>query len=139
MALHGGITYVRGDYTEELSCESCHMPFATRSGSHATEAAVGALGRAGDTRTHIFRINTSETDYTGMFNEDMTEVLKDENGQAAVTLDYVCLRCHNGIGSAFELTLIRRRQLQMACILPCNKDTTHANLEVICNKHVYPR
>lgn len=105
MALHSGKTFVRGDYSEVLSCESCHMPYATRSGSNATAATVGDFGRMGDTRTHIFRIDTSESDYTTMFNDDMTEVVKDSNGQAAVTVDFVCLRCHNGIGNVFELTL----------------------------------
>jgi len=35
----------------------------------------------------------------------MTEVARDANGRAAVTLDFVCLRCHNGVGNAFELTV----------------------------------
>ncbi|NOX60046.1 MAG: hypothetical protein GXP29_14465 [Planctomycetes bacterium] len=105
MALHRGKTFVRGSYVESLSCESCHMTYATRSGSNATEAVVGELGRMGDTRTHIFRINTSESDYTSFFNEDMSEVVKDSQGRAAVTVDFVCLRCHNGLGSAFDLTV----------------------------------
>lgn len=105
MAFHNGATFVRGDYTEQLSCESCHMPFVTRSASNASEDVVGELGRMGDTRTHIFRIDPSQSDFTTMFNQDMSEVAKDGNGQAAVTLDFVCLRCHNGIGNAFELTL----------------------------------
>ncbi len=105
MARHAGKTFVRGDYVEDLSCESCHMPYASRGASSASEAIVGAAGRMGDTRTHIFRINAEPTDYKAMFNEDMTEVVKDESGQAAVTVDFVCIRCHNGVGNAFPLTI----------------------------------
>lgn len=105
MARHQGLTFVRGDYVEQLSCESCHMSFAARSGSQGRVETVGSVARVGDTRTHIFRINPSNTDFTAMFNEDMTEVAKDANGRAAVTLDFVCLRCHNGVGNAFELTV----------------------------------
>lgn len=102
MALHSGKTFTRGDYTEELSCVSCHMPFATKSAQAATTAVVGDHGRMGDTRSHIFRINTNNVNYTGMFSEDGGSVLQDEQGRAAVTVDFVCLRCHNGIG-AFEI------------------------------------
>lgn len=104
MALHENKIYVRNDYTEPLSCESCHMPFATRS---ATSAIVGeSRGRVGDTRTHIFRINTSRTDYLGIFSSDLSAVRKDSQGRAAVTLDYVCLRCHNTEnGYPFKLSL----------------------------------
>ena len=105
MARHQGLTFVRGDYVEQLSCESCHMSFAARSGSQGAVDTVGSVARVGDTRTHIFRINPSNTDFTAMFNEDMTEVARDANGRAAVTLDFVCLRCHNGVGNAFELTV----------------------------------
>ena len=105
MALHEGKTFVRGDYVEALHCESCHMPFATRSASAADAAVVGEAGRMGDTRTHIFRINAQPMDYTQMFNNDMTEVVKDASGRAAVTLDFVCLRCHSGAGNAFAFTV----------------------------------
>ena len=43
------------------------MPFATKSAAAATTAVVGAFGRMGDTRTHIFRINT-----TGEFRRQPT-------------------------------------------------------------------
>lgn len=102
MARHTGKTLTRGDYTEALTCESCHMPFATKSGSSATPEVVGENGRQGDTRTHIFRIDTESVSYTSMFTEDGTAVVKDDTGKAAVSLDFVCLRCHNGIG-AFEI------------------------------------
>jgi len=105
MASHAGKVFVRGDYEETLSCESCHMTYATKSGSSATAAVAGDLGRIGDTKTHIFRINTAAEDFTSFFSEDQSEVVRDANGLAAVTLDYVCLRCHNGIGNAFSLTV----------------------------------
>lgn len=105
MALHDGKVFVRGNYTEKLHCESCHMTFATKSGSTATTAVVGDLGRMGDTHTHIFRIDTREVDYTSMFSEDGKTVVRDDLGRAAVTVDFVCLRCHNGVGNAFELGL----------------------------------
>jgi predicted CXXCH cytochrome family protein len=105
MALHAGAVYTRGDYSEEVTCESCHMPAASKSATAATADVVGDSGRMGDTRTHIFRIDTSANDYTAMFNAEQNEVVKDAEGRAAVTLDFVCLRCHNGIGNAISLTL----------------------------------
>lgn len=95
MALHKGKVFVRGDYREELSCESCHMPFATRNGASAPNAFVGPYGRQGDTRTHIFRISTENKTYVNMFTPDGSQVVRDSEGRAAVTADVVCLRCHN--------------------------------------------
>lgn len=103
MALHEGKVFTRGDYTETLSCESCHMPFAVREASNASNAVVGAVGRMGDTRSHIFRINTANADFTTMFTDDMSSVRLDDEGLAASTIDFVCFRCHNGIG-AFSIT-----------------------------------
>lgn len=100
MALHEGKVFVRDDYTEALSCKSCHMPFVGRTASSAPVDVVGELGRIGDTRTHIFRINPQAKSYTEMFLTDGHAVAKDEAGRAAVSLDFVCLRCHSGIGSA---------------------------------------
>ncbi len=106
MGIHEGVTYDRGDYSEELTCVSCHMTFATKSATAAAEEVIGPDARMGDIKTHIFNINTDNVDYTAMFNGDGSEVLKDGDGQAAVTLDFVCLRCHNGITrSATALTL----------------------------------
>jgi hypothetical protein len=107
MALHAGFTYTRGTYVEKLSCESCHMPFATRNGSSATAEVVGPDGRMGDTRTHIFRIDVDEHDLTfeAMFDENGAAVRKDAQNRAAVTVDFVCIRCHNGAGNAFKLML----------------------------------
>jgi hypothetical protein len=39
-----------------------------------------------------------------MFTADGAEVVVDEEGKTAVTLDFICLRCHHALGSAFELT-----------------------------------
>ena len=104
MALHEGMVFERGDYIETLTCQSCHMPFATKRFSSASAAVVGDEGRMGDTRTHIFRVNTDMVDFEAMFNEDGSRVALDEAGRAAVTVDYVCLRCHNGIG-VFDLSI----------------------------------
>ncbi|RIK63317.1 MAG: hypothetical protein DCC65_16135 [Planctomycetota bacterium] len=99
MALHEGKVFVRptDGYTETLTCESCHMPYAVKSGSSASTAAVGPLARVGDTRSHIFRITTEPLDYTGFFTPDGTRVVKDAEGRAALTVDFVCLRCHNDV------------------------------------------
>lgn len=104
MALHAGKVLTRGDYVETLACQSCHMPFATRRFSAAAPVVVGDAGHMGDTRTHIFRINTDQVGSEAMFNEDGSRVALDDQGRAAVTVDYVCLRCHNGIG-AFKLSI----------------------------------
>lgn len=104
MGYHEGRTYVRGDYVEPITCESCHMPFASRTGSSAVVGESG--GRIGDTRTHVFRINTEPVGYTAMYSADLNRVQKDAQGRAAVTVDYVCLRCHHtGNGYPFKLTV----------------------------------
>lgn len=100
MAIHEGVTFVRGDYTEILSCVSCHMPFASKSATFAATDVVGDFGKMGDLRTHIFRVNTLPVDQAAMFNGAGGEVAKNAQGQAAVTMDFVCFRCHNGIGNA---------------------------------------
>lgn len=105
LGFHTGKVFARGDYTEPLECQSCHMPFAARAGSAAPAAAVGPYAHVGDTRTHIFRINVANVNYTEMLSADGKEVLKDADGKAAVTLDFVCLRCHNDVGNTFLLTV----------------------------------
>jgi hypothetical protein len=105
MALHSGIVFSRGGYSEQLQCASCHMPYASMSASTATPAVVGDTGRMGDVRTHIFRISTLPQTYTSFFTPDGSAVQKDSQGRAAVTVDFVCLRCHNGRGNAFVLTV----------------------------------
>ena len=69
-----------------IECEDCHMPYATLSAQ--------PLGpNMGDKRTHIFNIDTRRG--VSMFTEDGSEV-KLTDGKAAVTLDFVCGRCHQG-------------------------------------------
>lgn len=99
MALHEGKVFVRptDGYTEELTCASCHMPYAVKAGTSASAANVGPLARMGDTRSHIFRITTEPLDYTGFFTPNGAQVVKDSEGRAALTVDFVCLRCHNDI------------------------------------------
>ena len=104
LAFHEGIIFVRGDYVETVTCESCHMPFATRSGASATPDVNDDLARIGDVRTHIFRIETAANDFNFMFDNADDTVRMDAQGRAAVTVDFVCLRCHNGLGRAFPLT-----------------------------------
>ena len=106
MALHAGKFLVQGDYVERLSCESCHMPLASKNTSSATDAfTAGRGGRIGDARTHIMYIDTRSVNYTALFTPGGQEVIRDAEGRAFVTLDYVCLRCHNGLGSAFAITV----------------------------------
>ena len=70
-----------------IQCEDCHMPYATLSAQ--------PLGpHRGDRRTHIFNIDVRNG--VSMFTEDGTMVNLDADGQAAVTLDFVCQRCHQG-------------------------------------------
>ncbi|MEE8495725.1 MAG: hypothetical protein V3S21_04535 [Xanthomonadales bacterium] len=85
---HGSIaasyeTHAMADYGVE--CKDCHMPFATKSAQ--------ALGpHQGDLQTHIFYINTDPE--ANMFTEDGAFVALEDNGKAAVTLDFACQRCH---------------------------------------------
>jgi hypothetical protein len=105
MAGHRGRVFVRGSYVEELSCVSCHMQFASKSTSSATPDVAGPIGRIGDLRTHIFRINTDAVTSEAFFTEDGSAVRKDDQGRAAVTLDYICFRCHNDLGNAPSFSL----------------------------------
>ena len=74
-------------YDYGVTCDDCHMPFATKSAQ--------PLGpNQGDVMTHIYYINTDAVDRSAMFNEAGNEVLLDGDGKAAVTLDFVCQRCH---------------------------------------------
>jgi len=72
-------------YDYGVTCQDCHMPFATKSAQ--------ALGlHQGDLMTHIFYINTDPN--ANMFTEDGTRVALDANGKGAVTMDFACQRCH---------------------------------------------
>jgi hypothetical protein len=94
LALHERAVFVRGFYTEPVTCESCHMPFGGKSATAATETIVGATGRMGDVRSHIFRIATGDAGTAAMFSADGSRVVKDDQGRAALTVNFVCLRCH---------------------------------------------
>jgi len=68
-----------------VTCKDCHMPYATKSAQ--------PLGpHQGDLQTHIFYIDTDPA--ANMFTEDGLLVALDENGKAAVTMDFACQRCH---------------------------------------------
>jgi hypothetical protein len=72
-------------YDYGVTCTDCHMPLATKSGQ-----VTGPF--QGDVMTHIFSIDTDPM--SSMFNEDFTMVALDDDGKAAVTMDYACQRCH---------------------------------------------
>lgn len=115
MAAHEGAVFTRGDYTEVLSCESCHMPYAGLSGTAAPESVVGPDGHVGDIRSHVFRIVTNVTTMAENLNADSTALAKDAQGRAGITVDVVCARCH-GAGateenSAFEIDNDLARQI----------------------------
>lgn len=67
-----------------VECIDCHMPKATLSAQ-----ALGPF--EGDMKTHIFRINTDPS--APMFSANGSSVVQTD-GEAAVTLDFVCQRCH---------------------------------------------
>lgn len=106
LARHAGVVFRRGDYEEPVTCESCHMPFTGLNGQPATADVIGMDARQGEIRGHIFRINSdSASAAADFFTADGEAVQKNADGEAAVTLDFVCLRCHNGLGNAFPLTV----------------------------------
>jgi hypothetical protein len=73
---------------QPIKCESCHMAKATKS---AVGMAAGN-GWVGDVSTHIWQINTAPVTRDSMFDGGLVKL--DTNGLAAVTLDFVCLPCH---------------------------------------------
>jgi len=111
MAGHGGAVFSRGEFSEAVTCESCHMPLAALNAASAGEEEVGPVARVGDLRTHIFRINVDAVDYRAFFTDDLASVRRDDQRRAAATVDFVCLRCHNGLGNVFELTLERAAEI----------------------------
>ncbi len=104
MALHDGAVFESADYAEAVNCVSCHMPLAGLAASSAPAAVVGPTARIGDVRAHIFRIDTENAAADAMFTADGSTVQKDADGKAAVTVNFVCLRCHSGAGNIFPLT-----------------------------------
>jgi len=69
----------------DVECKDCHMPYASKSANQ-----MGPF--EGDIQTHILYIST-DADYN-MFTDDGTAVRLDEDGKAAVSLDFACKRCH---------------------------------------------
>ncbi len=111
MAGHAGKVFRRADgYEEALRCESCHMPFATRAFSNASEAIVGPVGRIGDTRSHVFRISTDPIDADALFSADGGELPRDDLGRAVISVDFACVRCHNG-RELFMLSVSRAAEI----------------------------
>lgn len=72
-------------YDYGVTCKDCHMPFASKS-------AVALGAHEGDVQTHIYYINTDPS--ASMFTADGLFVALDDDGKAAVTLDFACQRCH---------------------------------------------
>ena len=69
-----------------VGCTDCHMAPATLSGQ--------PLGpQQGDMKSHIFNINTNSS--ASMFTPDGSQLAL-ADGEAAVTLDFVCQGCHTG-------------------------------------------
>jgi hypothetical protein len=72
-------------YDYGVECKDCHMPYATKSAQQLAP-------HMGDLQTHIFRIDTDPD--ANMFTEDGLFVNLDSNGEAKVTMDFACQRCH---------------------------------------------
>ncbi len=109
MALHDGKTFRGPDgQTEVLTCESCHMPYA----SVLAESGMRGDGRVGDRRTHVFRLSTEADGLTSFFSPDGGAVLLDSDGQAAVPVEFSCLRCHNtAVDGLFSLSAERAAEI----------------------------
>ncbi len=84
------ITQGGNTYPKPIDCIDCHMPEASKS---AIGTQVGN-GWKGDVATHIWHINTNPVPKDSMFTPDGSQVRLDADGHAAVTLDFVCLSCH---------------------------------------------
>lgn len=119
MAGHKDAVYTRPDgYTEALTCESCHMSYTVKSATTVSADLVGPVARIGDVRSHIVRISLEPVDYKSFFTADEKSVARDSQGRAAVTVDFVCIRCHNG-NDLFELSVSRAAEIaQNVHILP---------------------
>jgi hypothetical protein len=76
------MTSMAGDGVE---CKDCHMPYATKNAQPTGPFKA-------DLQTHIFYIDTDPEG--NLFTEDGLFVDLDDEGKAAVTLDFVCKRCH---------------------------------------------
>ena len=78
-----------------VECKDCHMPYASKSANQ-----LGPF--EGDVQTHIFYINTDADGDT--FTPEGDFVALNDEGKAAVTLDFACVRCHE----TAELTELSR-------------------------------
>jgi hypothetical protein len=102
MAVHQGKVYQRGSYSEPVTCVSCHMPYVVQTlSSNDLALTNGRTVRLGDTRSHVFILNTTPTGQTDMFTAGGTQLAVDAEGRASISTCYVCQRCHNGLGNAF--------------------------------------
>lgn len=102
MGLHEGFVFVQGDHVEPVTCVSCHMPFAVKTRSENTiQLTTGETARFGDTQSHIFRLDPSQSSLNNMFTDAGASVARDPSGQAGVSTCFVCQRCHSGLGNAF--------------------------------------
>lgn len=102
MALHAGAVFVQGDYVEPVTCASCHMPYAVKTRADKTiQLTNGETTLLGDTQSHVFRLDPSDTSLNDMFADGGTVVARDAAGRASVSTCFVCQRCHNGLGNAF--------------------------------------
>ncbi|NNK33737.1 MAG: hypothetical protein HKP02_11470 [Xanthomonadales bacterium] len=94
VACHSGIAASYAEtsmYDYDVTCEDCHMPYATKS-AKALGPEIDGNQTHGDVMTHIFSI---DTDPAGdMFTEDGGFVALDSDGKAKVTMNYACQRCH---------------------------------------------
>ena len=85
------------------SCESCHMPKATKSAVKTAEFdKEDDTGFLGDISSHTFKINTNPD--AMMFTADGKFVELDAEGHAIVTADFACAACHGKDGIASEQT-----------------------------------
>jgi len=88
----------------DLSCESCHMPYADR---NAADKKIGEYHK-GDVRSHIFGIST-DPDYK--LNAGSGKAALNGDGFARLTVEQTCYACHK-TGEAHDMN--RKEMLSMA-------------------------
>ncbi len=76
----------------DLTCYTCHMPYAGKSADAITINYKGGSVGKGDLHSHIFRI-TKDTTWQ-FITDDGKYVRKDADGKAYLTMDFTCLTCH---------------------------------------------
>ena len=91
---HAGVE-VKVAAMADHSCDSCHMPKASKSavktGEFEREDDTGFLG---DIQSHTFKLNLDPN--VQMFSDDGAFVELDAEGDAIVKVEYACAGCHNG-------------------------------------------